>query len=184
MSRRAASFADTGPWSFVVPDVASSISSYNILRTQKTVVNEAGAGGRVARTSAATSGSASPHIAALMRATRAAHQSRDRSACADHSPGKIRLFPSLRVAWDVVRVNYLKLSFPDAQLRVWGRASSREPGIQSRLLDFGSAHPSRLLPTWTMILLNSGKPEFGGASPDAPIGASGNDGSRTRLREM
>ena len=25
----------------------------------------------------------------------------------------------------------------------------------------GAAHPSRLLPTWTMIMPNSGKPEFG-----------------------
>src|SRR3954454_2010599 len=31
-------------------------------------------------------------------------------------------------------------------------------------MDSGPAHPSRLLPTWTMILPNSGKPEFGGAS--------------------
>src|SRR5258707_25602 len=31
-------------------------------------------------------------------------------------------------------------------------------------MDSGPAHPSRLLPTWTMILPNSGKPEFGGGS--------------------
>src|SRR5260370_20526570 len=31
-------------------------------------------------------------------------------------------------------------------------------------MDSGPAHPSRLLPTWTMIVPNSGKPEFGGAS--------------------
>src|SRR5258708_4955130 len=31
-------------------------------------------------------------------------------------------------------------------------------------MDSGPAHPSRLLPTWTIILPNSGKPEFGGAS--------------------
>src|ERR1700716_2509942 len=32
------------------------------------------------------------------------------------------------------------------------------------VMDSGPAHPSRLLPTWTMIMPNSGKPEFGGAS--------------------
>src|SRR5882724_1908796 len=31
-------------------------------------------------------------------------------------------------------------------------------------MDFGSAHPARVLRTWAMILPNSGKPEFGGAS--------------------
>jgi hypothetical protein len=36
-------------------------------------------------------------------------------------------------------------------------------------MDSGPAHPSRLLPTWTMILPNSGKPEFGGASADAQL---------------
>jgi hypothetical protein len=47
-----------------------------------------------------------------------------------------------------------------------GRAE-REPGIQNsaRLWIPGLRHPGRLLPTWTMILLNSGKPEFSGAHP-------------------
>jgi hypothetical protein len=30
----------------------------------------------------------------------------------------------------------------------------------------GLVHPSRLLPTWTMILLNSGKPEFRWTIPE------------------
>ena len=41
-------------------------------------------------------------------------------------------------------------------------------------MDSGPAHPSRLLPTWTMILPNSGKPEVGGASTMCNC-TSGND---------
>jgi len=43
-------------------------------------------------------------------------------------------------------------------------------------MDSGPAHPSRLLPTWTMTLPNSGKPEFGGASQ--------NDELKRARREM
>jgi hypothetical protein len=41
-------------------------------------------------------------------------------------------------------------------------------------MDSGPAHPSRLLPTWTMILPKSGKPEFGDASTMCNC-TSGND---------
>src|SRR6266446_3328867 len=44
------------------------------------------------------------------------------------------------------------------------RSASPESITTAGSMDSGPAHPSRLLPTWTMILPNSGKPEFGGAS--------------------
>src|ERR1700722_10112079 len=48
---------------------------------------------------------------------------------------------------------------PDDRLR-----ESPESITPAGSMDSGPAHPSRLLPTWTLILPNSGKPEFGGAS--------------------
>src|SRR5260370_16151381 len=48
-------------------------------------------------------------------------------------------------------------------------------------MDSGPAHPSRLLPTWTMILPNSGKPEFGDASRNDGIASQIQDASATRF---
>ncbi|HYW64076.1 MAG TPA: hypothetical protein VE865_12835, partial [Bradyrhizobium sp.] len=47
-------------------------------------------------------------------------------------------------------------------------APLREPGIHNHdwgLWIPGLRHPSPLLPSWTMIMPNSGKPEFGWAHP-------------------
>jgi hypothetical protein len=58
-----------------------------------------------------------------------------------------------------------------------GRAK-REPGIHNPkslvqhatfstvVMDSGPSHPRRLLPTWTIIMPNSGKPEFGWRTPE------------------
>src|ERR1035441_7162087 len=61
----------------------------------------------------------------------------------------------------------VKLSFPAQARRACrrgARSASPESITTTGSMDSGPAHPSRLLPTWTMILPNSGKPEFGGAS--------------------
>jgi len=47
--------------------------------------------------------------------------------------------------------------------------ANRESILPVVVMDSGPAHPSRLLPTWTMILPNSGEPEFGGASSDVRL---------------
>ena len=61
----------------------------------------------------------------------------------------------------LTRVSILKPSFR-------GASKASEPGIQNSAWCWipGLRHPSRLLPTWTMILLNSGKPEFSGHIPE------------------
>jgi hypothetical protein len=58
---------------------------------------------------------------------------------------------------------------PDDRLR-----ASPESMTTTGSMDSRPAHPSRLLPTWTMILPNSGKPEVGGASTMCNC-TSGND---------
>jgi hypothetical protein len=57
-------------------------------------------------------------------------------------------------------------SFPDVQLHIVGAPLGASPESITTIgsMDSGPAHPSRLLPTWTTILPNSGKPEVGGAS--------------------
>jgi hypothetical protein len=67
-------------------------------------------------------------------------------------------------------------SFPDVQLHIVGAplGASPESITTTGSMDSGPAHPSRLLPTWTTILPNSGKPEVGGASTMCNC-TSGND---------
>src|SRR5260370_22618420 len=60
------------------------------------------------------------------------------------------------------------------RLRARVKRASPESITTTGSMDSGPAHPSRLLPTWTMIWPNSGKPEVGGASTMCNC-TSGND---------
>src|SRR6202022_4080540 len=50
-----------------------------------------------------------------------------------------------------------------------GEAKPRTRNLEVIARGFRVRHPSRLLPTWTMILLNSGKPEFSRAPSDVQL---------------
>src|ERR1700704_4458215 len=60
-----------------------------------------------------------------------------------------------------IRLKFVLTQAPMSSSFRGARSANPESILPVVVMDSGPAHPSRLLPTWTMILPNSGKPEFG-----------------------